>query len=173
MAEQPITTPFSRLATQLRECSTVTDLFRLASSDEFKRDAGGLDANELKRLRDLYNDTRTNLDGKVKLDTFDGQVVNVINIEWWHSDGYDADGVTLTIRPEREPDKKYRALTSSMPVVQFANSLKEVPTEKAPVRVMLQLVPVTDRERAAKGHKKWQIKRLPNVQSRNDQGTPF
>lgn len=173
MADQPITTPYQRLATQLREQNTVTDLFKLAASDEFKLAASGLEPADLKRLRDLYNETRADLDGKVKLDTFDGQVVNIVNVEWWHSDGFDADGVTLTIRPEREPDKKYRALTSSMAVVQFANSLKEVPTEKAPVRVMLQLVPVTDTKRAAQGHKKWSIKRLAHVQTRNEQGTPF
>lgn len=178
MAEQPITTPLARLMSQLKAQTNTTDLFRLATSDEFKGEAAALPPADLKALRDAYNALRTDMDGKVRLDTFEGQIVYLVGIDWWHSDnsfGRDregTDGVTLHIKPENS-DKVYRALTSSAPVVQFANGLREPPSEKEPLRVMLNLVPVADRKRAAEGQKKWQIKRLAMPRERNVDGAPF
>lgn len=174
MAEQPITTPFQKLATQLREQANITELFKVARTDEFVTEASKLPLEDLKRLRDLYNARRAELDGKVRLDTFNGQVVNIVAIEWWHSEGYDNDGVSLTMRPEREPDKTYRSLTSSLPIVQFARRLNPQPSEQDPVRAIFELVPVTDRKRASEGHKKWSVRRLPPVvKNTHDGGMPF
>lgn len=164
---------YLRLSEQLNACGTVTDLFRLASSDQFKADAARLTPEDLKSLRGVYHAKQTDLDGKVKLETFDGQIVQIVGVDWWHSDQYDLDGVSLHIRPEREPTRKYKALTSSAPVVTFINRLREIPTDKAPVRVLLALAPVTDPERAAKGQKRWTVKRLPMPTDTASDGSPF
>lgn len=166
---------YDTLVGELRQQANITDLFRTASSEDFKVMSARLDTTDLKRLRDEYNSLRTALDGKVRLDTFDGIVVNVVGLEWWHSDGFDADGVTMHLRTETEPDKRYKVLTSSAPVVQFANSFKAdaLPSDQHPARVIFALVPVNDRARAAIGHKKWSVKRLSTPQTRTTDGTPF
>lgn len=164
----------ANLSVALRGTSTITDLFKLANDDEFKASVARLAPEDVKTLRATYNDHRTNVDGKVKLESFDGQVVNIVGIDWWHSDAYDNDGVSLHIRTEREPDKKVKALTSSAPVVTFANRLRDVPSEAKPLRVMLTLVPVRDAERAARGQKIWQIKQMPPAREHGTDGNvPF
>jgi hypothetical protein len=152
----------------------MTDLFKLANDDEFKTAVAGLSEPDKKALRATYQELRQQLEGKVKLEQFDGQVINVIGIGWWHSDAYDNDGVTLDIRTEREPEKPYRALTSSAAVVTFFNRLRELPTEKKPLRVVLALVPVRDPERAARGQKQWTVKQMPPARGQSADGNvPF
>lgn len=164
----------ANLSGALRATSTITDLFKLANDDEFKASVARLPSEEVKQLRTVYNEHRTDVDGKVKLESFDGQVVNIVGIDWWHSDAYDNDGVSLHIRTEREPDKKVKALTSSAPVVTFANRLRDVPSEAKPLRVMLTLVPVRDPERAARGQKIWQVKQMPPAREHGADGNvPF
>ena len=161
------------LTDALRASTTVTDLYKLANDDTFKDAVASLKPEEVKTLRDAYKTFQTSLDGKVKLDTFDGQVINLVGIDWWHSDAYDADGVSLHIRTEREPEKLTKALTSSAPVVTFCNRLRELPSESKPLRVMLSLVPVRDPERAARGQKIWQVKQMPPARGQSDGSVPF
>jgi hypothetical protein len=176
----PTPSLYEQLVAQLRSQTNTTDLFRLATSDDFKGEAASLPPADLKGLRDVYNGLRTEMDGKVRLDTFDGQIVYIVGIDYWHSEnsfGRQTDGtngVTLHIRPENS-EKEYRALTSSAPVLQFCETIGRgrPPTTDEPVRVMLNLVPVTDAKRAREGQKKWQIKRLPMPQERNTDGAPF
>lgn len=161
----------------LKASATVTDLFKLAASEDFKLSVSALKPDEQKVLRATYKEVQTALDGKVRLDTYDGQVVLIVGADWWHSDQYDADGVTLHIRAEREPDKLVKVLTSSAPVVRFAkrfaNQLREVPSEAHPVRAFVQLVPVRDPARAKLGHKIWSIKSLPPARQASEGGVPF
>jgi hypothetical protein len=162
------------MSAALRATSTITDLFKLANDDEFKLSVARLTPDETKTLRTVYKEMQTSLDGKVKLESFDGQVVNIVGIDWWHSDTYDNDGVSLHIRSEREPDKKVKCLTSSAPVVTFANRLRDLPTEQKPLRVFLALAPVRDAERAAKGQKMWSIKAMPPARGHDGNGNvPF
>ena len=164
----------ANLQAALKATSTITDLFKLANDDTFKASVATLPPDSVKALRAVYHDHRTFVDGKVKLESFDGQVVNIVGIDWWHSDQYDADGVSLHIRSEREPEKKVKALTSSAPVVTFANRLRDVPTEAKPLRVMLSLVPVRDPERAARGQKIWSVKQMPPAREMGSDGNvPF
>ena len=179
MAESTQTSTASSTLTALTKrldgMETVTDLFKLANSDEFKTAAHSLTPAELKALRDSYRDRQTRLDGKVKLDVFDGQVLQIIDLEYWHSDQYDNDGVTLKFHPETDLSKTYKALTSSAPIVRFANQFDTPPTAANPARVLVALKPVSDPERAAKGQKVWTIKRLSSPQHVGDgsEGLPF
>lgn len=157
----------------LNDQGTVTDLYRLAASDDFKRNAGNLSATDLKTLRATYHERMQALDGKVKLEMFDGQVLHIVSVDWWHSDTFDNDGVTLHFRPESDLSKRYKGLTSSAPIVRFANMLKDVPTEHSPVRVLIALEPVRDADRAKQGQKRWTIKRLPMPNEQDTGGSPF
>jgi hypothetical protein len=162
------------LSAALRANKTITDLFKLANDDEFKLSVARIGSEDVKSLRLVYKEMQTSLDGKVRLETFDGQVVNIVGIDWWHSDAYDNDGVSLHIRSEREPDTKVKALTSSAPVVTFCNRLRELPTESKPIRVMLSLQPVRDAERAARGQKIWSVKLMPPARGQGVDGSvPF
>jgi len=169
VAEKP--SNLDTLAQQLDACTTVTDLFKLASSDAFRAGAATLNESEVKTLRGVYHARQQSLDGAIKMDQLDGQTVNVVSIDWWQSDY--GDGVTLTVHPEREPDKTYKTRTSSAPVVNFARRLRETPTEKAPVRALFQLVPVSDPERAKLGQKRWNVRRLPPAAQGLEGGVPF
>ena len=183
MAEQPKPSElYETLKGQLRACKTVTDLFKLANSDDFKASAAKLNPNELRELRAEYRSMQTSLDGKVKLDMFDGQIVHIADIDYWKTDrfvdearGQTGDGVTLTIYPENDPDKRYRALTSSAIIVRFAANVDVPPTRENPIRALLTLVPVKDPERAAKGQKMWKIKRLAPAHKPGDgsENSPF
>lgn len=169
---------YDTLVGQLRASENITDLFKLATSDDFKNAAAALSPDALKRLRDEYNTIRTQMDGKVRLDTFEGQIVYLVGLDWWHSDksfGRDTDGtdgITFHIKPENS-DRVYRALTSAAALVSWANNLREPPTEKEPMRVQFSKVPVSDPKRRAEGQTKWQIKRLNMPHQRNIEGAPF
>ena len=178
MAEPKPSERFSSLMTALDAQTDMTAIFKLAVSDEFKVEASQLPPAELAALRDHYNARRAVLDNKVRLDTFNGQIVYVVGVETWHSDksfSGNGDGVTLHVRREADMPKLYKCLTSSLPTVQFVKSLSgTLPTEDAPVRAIFTLVPVSDAKRAADGQKKWSVKRLPTPNARTtDAGTPF
>jgi hypothetical protein len=162
------------MSVALRDSANITDLFKTANDDEFKAAVATLKQDDVKALRAVYNEARTRLDGKVRLDTFDGQVINLVGIDWWHSDAQDKDGVTLHIRSERKPDELYKCLTSSAPVVTFANRLRDLPSEAKPLRVVLTLIPVRDPKRAAEGQKIWQVKQMPPARGHDADGSvPF
>jgi hypothetical protein len=162
------------MSAALTASTTMTDLFKLANDDEFKLAVASLNEPDKKSLRATYQGLREKLDGKAKLDQFDGQVVNLVGIDWWHSDAYDNDGVSLHIRTESEPDKLYKALTSSAAVVTFCNRLRELPTDAKPLRVILAKIPVRDAERAARGQMQWSVKQMPPARGQaSDGGVPF
>lgn len=163
----------ANMTAALKAATTVTDLYKLAASEDFRLSVSALKADDQKALREVYKATQTDLDGKVRLDTFNGQVLLLVGVDWWHSDAFDNDGVTLHIRPERDPQRLAKALTSSAPVVRFCNGLREVPTEQKPVRILVQLVPVRDPERAKKGHTIWSVKPLPPARELSEGGAPF
>lgn len=164
----------ANLSDALRACSNITDLFKLANDDTFKAAVATLKPDDVKTLRATYNDQRVTVDGKVKLEQFEGQVINVVGVSWWHSDAYDNDGVSLEIRTEREPDKKYKALTSSAPIVTFCNRLRDLPSAQKPLRIMLTKVPVRDPERAARGQQMWSVKQMPPAREHGADGNvPF
>ena len=164
----------ANLTTALKGTQTITELFKLANDDDFKEAVATLKPEDVKALRAVYKEMQTNLDGKVRLDTFDGQIVNIVGIDWWHSDQYQADGVSLHLRAERDPSKVVKTMTSSAPIVTFCNRVKAPPSESAPLRVFLSLVPVRDPERAARGQKVWSIKALPAARPQGEDGNvPF
>jgi hypothetical protein len=171
--EWVVTPNLDTLTRALTSQTTMTELFKLANDDDFKAAVATLSDANVKALRASYNDMRTRLDGKVKLETYDGQVVNLVGIDWWHSDSYDNDGVSLHLRSEREPDKKVKCMTSSAPVVTFCNRLRDLPSEQKPLRIVMSLVPVRDPERAAKGQKIWQVKQMPPARGQTDSNVPF
>lgn len=165
---------FANMDAALRESSNMTDLFKLANDDEFKAAVATLSDSDKKSLRTTYGELRERLDGKVKLEQFDGQVVNLVGIDWWHSEAYDNDGVSLHIRTEREPEKLYKALTSSAAVVTFCNRLRDLPSDRKPLRIVLSKVPVRDPARAALGQMQWSIKQMPPARGQSaDGGVPF
>ena len=171
MAGESSESNLSVLAKQLEGCKSVTDLFKLASSDDFKSAAQALNPGDVKQLRAVYHARQQELDGQVKMADLDGQTVNIVGIEWWQSDY--GDGVTLKFRTESEPDKLYKTRTSSAPVVTFTTRIREVPSEAEPVRAFFQQVPVSDAKRAAEGQKKWTVRRLPPVVKNMTGGAPF
>lgn len=187
MAEKPT---YKSLNAQLQGCATISDLQKLATSDDYGLAARQLPADELEQLRDDYRERLKALDGRVRLDVFNGRIVRLVNVEWWHSDTYakpsseggtDGEGVTLFIQPEADFEhdgvkygagKRYKASTSSAPIVRFCNRYANaVPSDAAPARVQLQQVPVSDPQRAAAGQKRWDIKQLPMPTSGG--GSPF
>jgi hypothetical protein len=169
-----VTPTLATLTGALQTSSTMTDLFKLANDDVFKDAVATLPESDKKVLRATYHDMREKLDGKAKLDAFDGQVVNLVGIDWWHSDTYDNDGVSLHIRVERDPEKLYKSLTSSAAIVTFCNRLRELPTERKPLRVVINKIPVRDPERAARGQTQWQIKQMPPARGQSSDGNvPF
>jgi len=178
MAEKPSTanpTAYQALVNDLRASATVTDLFKLASSDLFRAAAAALPPEEVKALREEYRSCQTALDGKVKLEQFDGQVLNLTGVEWWHSETFDNDGVTLRFWPEHDSAHSFKALTSSAPIVRFCNRFGAegaLPTPQKPARVIVQLQPVKDAERARQGQKIWTIKALPTPTA-TPGGSPF
>lgn len=163
---------YKSLSEHLKACQTVTDLFKLANSDAFRDASHALSAADLDTLREDYRAMQIQLDGRVKLDQFDGQIIQIVGVEWWHSDTYDqgatgGDGVTIFFRQENAPaPKRYKAATSSAPIVRFCNRFANVvPSEQSPTRVQIKLIPVSDPERAAKGQRIWTIKMLPTPQA--------
>lgn len=166
-------TMLQALIDALNACTTVTDLFKVASDDGFFTASHALPPEELAQLRDVYRARQTELDGKVKLETLAGQVLHLVNVDWWHSDAYDNDGVTLTVRPERNIEQKYKAMTSSAPIVRFCQRFaNEPPTEKNYVRIIATLSPHRDPDKARQGYRIWSIKQLPRV-SDVPSGSPF
>lgn len=167
------------LADALTNCADTAALFKLASAPDFGEAAKSLDAVDLKRLRELYKQRKADLDGKTRLDVFDGEIINVVDIQFWHTDKYqnnDGKGVTLTYFPESEPTRRCRSMTTSSIVYRFATSAcnPRPPTPSDPCRVMIDLVPVKDAERAAKGQKQWQFRILPTpTRDNGEEGSPF
>jgi hypothetical protein len=167
---------YNDLADKLAACATVTELFKLASSDAWHEAVRRLDPDALDALRGVYKQRQTTLDGKVRLAEFDGQTLRLVGVDWWHSDQFDqgpteGEGVTLIFRPETDLNKRYKAVTSAVTIVRFCNRLPDVPTEDHPLRVQVKQVPVSDPDRAAKGQRMWTIKRLPMGETRA--ATPF
>ncbi len=162
------------LIVTLQHQETVTELFKLANSDDFKQAAHTLSPDDLKTLRNVYRACQAELDGKVKLADFVGQRLSVFDIGFWHSGAWDNDGVTLRFTVEGST-MKYKALTSSAPVVRWASNLDTSPTPEAPVRIELSSRPVSDEKRAAQGQRIFSIRRLPALTPRTDgsEGSPF
>jgi hypothetical protein len=161
-----VTPTLANMREALIEAPSLSELFKLANDPDFQSAVATLNDADKASLRGLYSERRDALDVKVKLETFDGQVINVVGIDWWHSDrfvdeskGQTGDGVTLHVRTA--PDKLVKVLTSSSPVVRFCNRLRDLPSEAKPVRVFVELVPVRDPARAARGQMMWSIKQMP------------
>lgn len=163
----------------LEASPTLAELFKLANDPAFKDAVAGLSESDVKTLRTVYQARRDVLDVKVPLETFDGQVIRIVAIDWWHSDrfvdetkGQTGDGVTLHVR--QTPDKLVKCLTSSAPVLRFCNRLQELPSESKPVRAFVELIPVRDPARAARGQKMWSIKQMPPERTvSRDGNVPF
>lgn len=174
-----VTPTLETMTTALREPVSFAELFKLANDPEFQAAVAILSEPDKKALRAVFSERRDALDVKVKLDTFDGQVINLVGIDWWHSDrfvdeskGQTGDGVTLHVR--QDDGKIVKCLTSSSPVVRFCNRLRDLPSEHKPMRVFVELVPVRDPARAARGQMMWSIKPMPAVRvSTNTDGAPF
>lgn len=172
MAEQkPATTAefYDGLIADLRACTTVTDLFKLANSTEFQYDVSLLGDADRNRLRAFYVERQSVLDNRAKLDEFDNQTVLLVDVEAWNSEY--GDGVTLHITPENS-DKVFKALSSSAAIVRFCQRLNPLPTKQHPYRIHLAKVPVSNPTDAAKGFKRWTIKMLPTSDTRSS-GAPF
>lgn len=169
------------LSAALREPTTLADLFKLANDEDFKLAVAQLTDADTKALRTLFVERRDVVDVKVKLDTFDGQVITIVGIDWWRSErfvdearGQTGEGVTLHIRTDA--DHVVKALTSSSPIVRFCGRLSgdKLPSEHKPLRVFVELVPVRDPARAARGQMMWSIKALPPERPRTTvDGVPF
>jgi hypothetical protein len=173
-------TNLDTMSAALKASPSLTELFKLANDDEFKSAVYTLSAKDQTALRATYQEMRTRLDDKVKLESFDGQIVNIVGIDWWHSDrftdeskGQTGDGVSLHLRTERDPETTVKAMTSSAPIVNFCNRLRLPPSVDRPLRVYLNLVPVRDPERAARGQKMWSIKQMPTPRSQSADNVPF
>lgn len=161
---------FDGLIADLRACDSVTELFKLANSEEFQNDVSLLGDAEKTKLRAFYTERQSVLDNKVKLDEFDNKTVLLVDVEAWVSEY--GDGVTLHITPENS-DKVYKALSSSAAIVRFCKRLNPLPTHEAPYRIHLAKVPVSNPTDAAKGFKRWTIKMLPMSDSARSSGAPF
>lgn len=167
------------LASFLSGCTDTGALFKVAGSPDFRAASATLAPAELKRLRELYVTRKNDLDGRTKLDEFDGQIISITDILFWHTDKYEnngGNGVTLTYTPESDPTRLCRSMTSSSLVYRFATSACDPapPTASDPVRVLIQLVPVRDPERAAKGQRQWQFRLMPTLTRDNGlEGSPF
>lgn len=159
------------LAEQLQACTTVTELFKLASSDPFRAGASTLNEGDTKTLRGVYHAQQQQLDGQIKMAEIDGQTVNIVSVEWWSSDL--GEGVTFKLHTDREPERTYKVRTSSAAVLRFAQRLRETPTEKEPVRALFQLVAVSDPKRAKEGQQRWDVRRLPPAAKPGTGGVPF
>lgn len=170
MAEKSL---YNKLADEVGAQETVTDLFKLANSDGFKAQATQLSPDDLKALRQLYRERMKDLDGKVRLQDFVGQTLNLTDVEFWHSDTWNNDGVTLRFHLD-DSSRAYKALTSSASVVRFASGLDPLPSKDNPVRVLLDARPVSDEKRAAQGQKVFRIKRLAApTRATGEDGAPF
>lgn len=174
-------TRYSTMAKLLTDCSDTGDLFKLASSDDFRAASTTLQPAELKQLRELYRSRKDDLDGKTRLNEFDGQIINITDVQFWHTDKFldknpSGNGVTLSYYPENEPERKCRSMTSSSIVYRFATSICSPmpPTRSEPARAHIELVPVKDAKRAAEGQKQWQFRLLPTLARDNGlEGSPF
>lgn len=173
---------YDAMAKLLGDCNDTSDLFKLASSDDFRAASTTLPPAELAKLRALYVARKNDLDGKTKLDNFDGQVIVIQDIRFWHTDktfgnpDFDGNGVTLTFIAETDPTHVHRSVTSSKLVYRFATDACNPlpPSPASPVRVHIQLVPVRDAKRAAEGQKQWQFRLLPTATRDNGaDGSPF
>lgn len=163
---KPMASDLPGLTDHLKSQSTVSDLFRLASSDAFKEAVYALPPADQDTLRQTYRECQISLDGKVKLDEYDDQILRVIEVFYWQTDRFldknpSGEGVTIAYHPESDLKLRRKSLTSSAPVVRFFNNLREQPSEEAPIRVHVKLVPVRDPKRAAEGQRIWSIRRLP------------
>lgn len=178
-AETPLANRYDVLAGKLTECADNASLFKLAGHADFKAAASTLAPADLRRLRELYAARKNDLDGRAKLEEFDGQVINIVDIGFWHTDKFDnndGNGVTLTFIPELEPSRIVKSMTSSSIVYRFATNVCTPipPTATDSVRAHISLIPVRDPERAAKGQKQWQFRLLPTPTRNNGElGSPF
>lgn len=173
---------YDALATLLSQCDDTSLLFKIAATPDFKAAASTLPPAELKKLRELYVSRKDDLDGKTKLENFDGQIINITDIRFWHTDktfgnpNFDGNGVTLTYSPESDPRRVCRSMTSSSIVYRFATKActPTPPTLSNPVRAHIELVPVKDEKRAAEGQKQWQFRLMPTLTRDNGEaGSPF
>lgn len=164
---------YAQLAHAVGTQETVTDLFRMANSDEFKAATRSLSDADLKALRQIYRERMRELDGKIKLSDYVGQVLNVTDVDFWHSQQWGNDGVTIRFHLDNS-SQMFKGLTSSAPVVRFFNDLDEMPTNAVPMRILLDQRPVRDAERAAAGQKVFTIKRMPTpTRGDGSDGAPF
>lgn len=174
MSEKTVSdSKYQALASAIANQSTVTDLFRMVNSDEFKDAAHGLLADDLGSLRTIYRERMKELDGKVRLQDYAGNNLNVVDVEYWHSSQFDNDGVTLRFHLD-DSSRTYKALTSSAPVVRAFSNLDELPSDAHPMRIYLDMKPVRDEKRAAQGQKIFTVKRLPTgTRGDGSDGAPF
>lgn len=166
-------TPYATLAATLGSAQTITELFKTANGDDFKAATRELHPDDLASLRTIYRERQKELDGKVRLQDYVGENLNITDIEFWHSATWDNDGVTLRFHLDNSM-QQYKALTSSSPIVRFATNLDTVPTPENPVRILLSARPVSDEKRAAAGQKIFTVKRLPDgKRTDGSEGAPF
>lgn len=154
----------------LRGCTSVSELYRVTQDPDFIDEVAQLPDATRERLRRVYVERQAILDNKVKLEEFDGKTAMLVGVEGWTSDY--GTGVTLHLIPENS-ERIYKALSSSAAIVRFAQRLNPLPTEQHPYRVSLALVPVSNPDNAAKGHKRWTIKMLPLSDTARSSGAPF
>lgn len=180
--EQAPAKRYDTLVTALSECADTTALFKLANHADFRAAAHTLSAAELKKLRELYVSRKNDLDGRTRLDEFDGQTIRITDIMFWRTDktfgnpNFSGEGVTLTYSPETDLTRVCRSMTSSATVYRFATAAcnPTPPTRTDPVRAHIELVPVKDLKRAAEGQKQWQFRLLPSATRDNgEEGSPF
>lgn len=162
---------FETLADTLRRCEDSGALFKAARGDDFVTAALTMTIEDRKALRDLYAQLKVDVDGKLRLETFDKQIIRIVGVRFWHTDktfgktDATGEGVTLTYHPETDPQRTCRSLTSSSVVYRFARRQtddgKAQPSEDDPIRAYIELVAVKDAARAAEGQRVWTIQRLP------------
>lgn len=163
---------FESLSAALQACEDTAALFKLANTDAFGNAAHQLAPDQLKTLRELYRRRKVDLDGKLKLEAFNGQIIRIVGCNFWHSDRFTkinpnatGDGVTLTYHPESQLERTCRSLTTSPVIFRFMRQQTsdgaKMPHEDRPIRALPELVPVRDAKRAAAGQRIWSIQRLP------------
>lgn len=175
MAEKkPETTAefYDGLVADLNACDNVSELFKLANSEEFRNDISLLGDSEQAKLREVYVARNALLDNRVKLEEFDGQTVMLVDVESLGNTDY-GETVKLHIKPENS-EVVYKAISSSAAIVRFTQRLKPLPTPQAPYRIHLAKVPVSNPVDAAKGFRRWTVKMLPyNTNAPRTTGAPF
>jgi hypothetical protein len=147
---------FQLLVALLDKQKTNAEMRAVAIGPVFQKSVSTLTSVDVKQLQEIYAKRRDQLRGKLKMEQLDGVSVSVDDVDFWHSEQFGNDGVT--IKGKLPDGQRFQAMTGSAPVVRFYQKHWK---PGVLLSVLHTKAEHPNEEQRAKGFTLWKVKNLP------------